>query len=276
MGRKTGIILLLLQLVVDPLKSASDNYPAGAGHAALGNVGVMMPGFWSVSQNQAGLGFYHHLSAGVHHENRFLLPEFGYSMIGMTIPVTTATLGTSFSSFGYRQYNESKLGLGIGKAFHEKFSAGVQLDYLYIHSSSEDGNSSAIAAEAGIMAQPVKNFYVGFHVFNLTASKYKARAGEELIPVLIRFGFGYYYDDRLFLGVETEKDLEISQALFRSGLEYRITRGIYARTGIELSGSVHHSFGLGFAFGRIKADISFMHHQLLGYTPYLSLSCQFR
>jgi hypothetical protein len=274
-GNTTGMILFVL-VAISPIQASNDNYPAGAGHAALGNVGVMMPGFWSVSQNQAGLGFYNHLSAGVHHENRFMVPEFGLSTIGMTIPVTSATLGASYSCFGYRQYNESKLGLAIGKAFHEKFSAGIQLDYLHIHSFAEDGNSTAIAAEAGVMAQPVKNLYIGFHVFNPTGSKHAARSGDELIPVIIRFGIGYYPDDRFFFGVETEKDLEIRQALFRSGLEYRITHSIYARTGVEVSGSVHHSFGLGFTLGGIQADISFMHFQLVGYTPSLSLTWEFR
>lgn len=276
LGIKIGIIFTILWLATHPLSATNDNYPAGAGNAALGNVGVMMPGFWSVSHNQAGLGFYHHFSAGVHHENRFLVPEFNLHSIGMTIPVSSATLGASYTFFGYQVYNESKLGLSIGKAFHEKFSAGIQLDYLHIHSSIENCNSSAIAAEAGVMAQPVNNLYIGFHIFNPTGSKHSAASGEELIPVIVRFGLGYYFNEWLFFGVETEKDLEIKQALFRSGLEYRITPGIYARTGVELSESVHHSFGLGFTLGGIRADVSFMHHQVVGYTPFLSLSYEFR
>jgi len=274
-GLKTCLILSMLQLAINPLYSANDNYPAGAAHTALGNVGVMMPGFWSVSQNQAGLGFYHHLSAGVYNENRFLVPELNLHTIGLTVPVTSATLCAGYTYFGYRQYNESKLGLGIGKAFHDKFSAGIQLDYLHLHSSTEDGNSSTVAAEAGIMAQPVKNLFIGLHVFNCTGSKHAAQTGEELIPVILRFGIGYYHDDRFFFGVETEKELEVARLVFRSGFEYRINRVIYARTGIEVAGSVHHSFGLGFSLGGVRADVSFMHYQLLGYTPSLSLSYEF-
>ena len=270
------MILLMLRLAINPLEAASDNYPSGAGNAALGNVGVMMPGFWSVSHNQAGLGYYNHLSTGVHHENRFFVPEFNLHSIAVTIPVPTATLGASYTYFGYRVYNESKLGLGIGKAFHERFSAGIQLDYLHIHSSAENGNSSAIAAEAGVIAQPVNNLYIGCHVFNPTGAKHSAESGEELIPVILRFGLGYYPAEWLFFGVETEKDLGVRQPVFRSGLEYRVTQGIYARTGIEVAGSVHHSLGLGFSFGGIRADISFMHYQVVGYTPFLSLSYEFR
>ena len=274
-GYKTGLVLLML-LAVNPLEAANDNYPAGAGNAALGNAGVMMPGFWSVFHNQAGLGYYNHLSAGVHHENRFFVPEFNIHSIAVTIPVPTATLGASYTYSGYRVYNESKLGIGIGKAFHERFSAGIQLDYLHIHSSAEYGNSSAIAAEAGVIAKPLNNLYIGFHIFNPTGAKHSAESGEELIPVIMRFGLGYYFSERLFFGLETEKDLGVRQPLFRSGIEYRIIQAIYARTGIELEGSVHHSLGLGFSFGGIRADISFMHYQLVGYTPFLSLSYEFR
>jgi hypothetical protein len=275
-GYKTGMILLMLRLAIIPLGAANDNYPSGAGNAALGNVGVMMSGFWSVSHNQAGLGFYNHLATGVHHENRFFVPEFNLHAIAVTIPVPTATLGASYTYFGYRLYNESKLGLGIGKAFHERFAAGIQLDYLHIHCSSENGKKSAIAVEAGMIAQPVNNLFIGLHIFNPAGAKYSAEPGEELIPVILRFGLGYYPAEWLFIGVETEKDLGIRKLVCRSGLEYHVTKIMYARTGIEMAGSVHHSLGLGFVFGGIRADISFMHYQFVGYTPFLSLSYEFR
>jgi len=263
-------------LTAESIFAGNDNYPAGTRNAALAGLGVMLPDFWSVSHNQAGLGYYNQLSAGVHHENRFFVPEFNLHSIGMTFPVSNATIGASFNYFGYHAYNETKLGLGIGKAFHEKFAAGVQLDYLHIHSFEESSNSTAVAAEAGIIAQPASGLYIGFHIFNPTGSRHTGIAGDELIPVIIRFGLGYYFSEKLFIGVETEKDLELTHPAYRTGLEYRLTENVFARTGVQLAGDyIQHAFGMGIEMGRIHADIAFMHQQVLGYTPFLSFTYQF-
>ena len=152
----------------------------------MAGLGVMMADFWSVSHNQAGLGFYRHLSIGAHHENRYFLKEFNLHALSMTIPAGNATIGTGFGYFGFSDYNETRLGLGIGKAFHEKLAAGVQVDFLHIHSYERSMNSSALVAEAGVLAMPVPNLWIGFHVYNPTGSRHSGLAGDELIPVIVR------------------------------------------------------------------------------------------
>jgi hypothetical protein len=109
--RYAGLLLaLLLFAATCSLSASNDNYPAGARAAAMGNVSVMYPDFWSIWHNQAGLGFYSHLTLGIHHENRFVVPEFSLHAIGLTIPTGRGTLGFSYQYFGYPGYHESKLG----------------------------------------------------------------------------------------------------------------------------------------------------------------------
>jgi hypothetical protein len=63
--RVAGLLLALLFFATTcPLSASNDNYPAGARAAAMGNVSVMIPDFWSNWHNQAGLGFYPHLTQG--------------------------------------------------------------------------------------------------------------------------------------------------------------------------------------------------------------------
>jgi hypothetical protein len=256
--------------------SAHDNYPAGARYAAMGNVGVMCPDLWSVSQNQAGLGFYNHFAAGFYHENRFAIPEFALHSIAFSLPTGTGTFGLNCTYFGYSLYNESKIGLAFGKSLTNKFSAGLQFNWLNTHIADETGNIGAMAIEAGILAKPVKNLSVGFHIFNPTVSHFRYQSGKEPIPVIIRFGIGYEYREKLFVAFETEKDMDYDPALFKAGIEYRIIQNLYVRTGIMVSNLVSHAAGLGVILKKIMIDFAFSHHQILGYTPHFSIQYSFK
>lgn len=269
------ILFILLIFPTFPSNASNDNYPAGARAAALGNVSVMYPDFWSIWHNQAGLGFYPHLSVGIHHENRFVVPEFGLSCVGFTLPTSTGTFALSWSYFGYSRYHENKVGLALGKAFHDRIAVGLQIDYLNTFIDEELRSSGTVAIEAGIMAEPVDNLLIGFHVFNPTASRLR-KMKEERIPVIMRLGLGYNFNDRFFLGAETEKDLDISGANYKAGMEYRLIEYIYIRIGLGVQEYVQHSFGLGFHLRSFQADVAFSYQQIVGYTPYLSFRYVFR
>ena len=241
----------------------------------MGNVSVMYPDFWSVWHNQAGLGLYPHLAAGIHHENRFVVPQFSLHAIGVTIPTGRGTLGLSGHYFGYPAYHESKIGLAFGKAFGERFAVGLQLDYLNTYFDNELGNSGTLAIEAGIMATPADNFLIGLHIFNPTGATIP-EMGQEKVPVILRMGLAYRFGENLFLGIETEKDLDIGGPMYKLGLEYRLIEYIYARMGVMLQEYVEHSFGIGFNVAGFHASLAFSYRQLVGYTPYFSLLYVFR
>jgi hypothetical protein len=235
----------------------------------------MCADFWSLWHNQAGLGFCRRFSAGFHHENRFLVKELALSSAGITVPTGTGTFGISWSHFGFRDYHENKFGLALGRAFHERFAAGLQLDYLNTFVRDELGGSGTVAIEAGILAEPLENLWIGFHVFNPTVSSLSER-GNERIPVIMRMGLGTRFGERIFLAVETEKDLDVPKAVFKTGLEYRLIEYIYLRTGLSVQEYVQHSFGVGFQKFSFQADLAFSFQQILGYTPYFSIRYVFR
>jgi len=265
------LCLIILFISWNSTSASNDNYLTGARYAAMGNVGVMCSGLWSVSHNQAGLGFYNHLTAGFYHENRFALSEFSLHSLAFSLPTGTGTFGLSCSFFGYSAYNESKIGLGFGKALNNKFSAGLQFDWLNTHISDETGNTGAMAIEAGILAKPIENLSIGFHVFNPTVSSFSNLVRKEQIPVIIRLGIGYEYREKVFLAFETEKDLKMNPPFFKAGIEYRIIQNLYARTGVVISNLVSHAAGVGMILKRMEIDLAFSHHQILGYTPHFSI-----
>jgi hypothetical protein len=271
------IVVIVFYISLPYLLSATgDNYPVGSREAALGGAGVMSTSLWSASHNQAGLGFYPHLALGVHHENKFCVPEFSLHSLVFSLPTGTGTFSLNYSYFGYPVYNESKIGLGFGKALNDKFSAGIQFDYLHTYIDDETGNHGAVVIEAGILARPVKNLLVGFHIFNPTHSYYSERIDNEHIPMIFKLGIGYNYQDNLFICFETEKNLEWGPVFYKAGIEYRILPMVSARTGVKVGDFAEHSFGLGLILKNIRADIAFSRQQVLGYTPHFSLQYTFR
>jgi len=265
------LYLLLFLLAVPGLSfAANDNYPAGARAAAMSGSAVMNPDFWSVWHNQAGLGFYPHLAFGFHHENRFVVPEYNLHSMALTIPTGTGTIGASYSYFGFPRYHESKIGLALGKSFADIVAVGLQLDYLSTYIDDDLGASGTIAVEAGVMAEPVNNLLLGFHVFNPTGSRIP-KMKDERIPVIMRFGISYNFGERLFVGVETEKDMEVGRPAYKMGVDYQLIEYVFVRGGVRVQEVVDHSFGVGFSLGNFQGDIAFSRHQILGYTPFFSL-----
>jgi hypothetical protein len=252
-----------------------DNYRTGAAAASMAGLSVMRSGFWSLWNNQAGLGFHDQSGIGFHHENRFMVPELALSAIGITRSTSTGTFGLSLTRFGCRRYNENKIGLALGRAFHRHFSAGLQLNYLSRFIDSESGYAGSVNFEAGIIAEPLTGFFIGVHLYNPAGPGSISNTGLKA-PGILRLGMGYRFDSRLFLGMETEHTLRHRVPVFRAGVEYRLIDYIYLRSGLSLQDYVQHSFGLGFTWKNLRTDLAFSYQQIAGYTPHLSLQYDFR
>ena len=107
MIRKVIYITCFILITGTPGFSGPDNYLLGARFAAMGNASVMIPDLWSLSHNQAGLGWGRSTSAGFHFENKFVIPQYSLSAAGIAIPVKPGTLGVMIYYFGYSKYPKS-------------------------------------------------------------------------------------------------------------------------------------------------------------------------
>src|ERR1035437_1405986 len=247
---------------------ASDNSPLGARSSGIANASVSLADVWAVQNNQAGLGFVRDISAGVFYDNRFLLNELSMRAGAFAFPVKGGTFGLCISNFGYSLYSENKYGLAFGKAFGDKLSAGIQMDYLSTK-ISEYGTKSVPAAEFGIMAKPLKNLTIGVHVFNLTKAKL-ADYNDERIPTIMRLGFNYKFSEKVFLAGETEKDIS-QKAIMKFGLEYRPIKELYLRAEISTNPSLS-CFGIGVALNKFRLDLSTTYHSVFGLSPQIGLN----
>jgi len=250
------------------------NYLPGSRFAGMANASVMLPDIWSVAHNQAGLAWLDHTVFSVHHENKFVVPQYGLNAVALSIPTKRGTLGLSYYYFGYSRYHESKTGLAYSKMFGDIFSAGVQINYHSIFISQDYGRSSAVSVEAGIMAQPLKHLYIGAHVFNPSGSGFNTPEGRDDLPVVFRFGMGYHFFNRMWLTMESEKESGIKTEM-KIGLEVEAANHLFLRGGLSTDPGMN-TFGLGYRLLGFRGDLAFNFHPVLGFTPHFTLTFTFR
>lgn len=266
-------IILLSILIVSSSQAWNENNPIGARSSGMGNASVSFGDVWSAHHNQAGLGFVRDISAGAYYENRFLLKEISIKGGVVALPVKAGTFGLTISNFGYALYHENKYSLSFAKAFGDKLSAGVAIDYLTTKIAEGYGSKGVFAAEFGIQAKPLKGLTIGAHVFNPTRSKI-ADYNDERLPTIFRLGGDYNFSEKVTVAVETEKDMS-QKAIFKAGIEYKPVKEFYLRAGIGTNPTLT-SFGFGINLKNFKIDVSGNYHQTLGISPQLGLTYIFK
>lgn len=269
MIKNTGYILLfLLTGLFQQINAQIGNDMIGASSAGMGGYTATLTDIWSANNNQAGLGFVKDLSAGIYYENRFLLKETGYKAGAFVFPVKTGAFGVSVTSFGFELYNETKAGLSYGQRFGDKFSMGVQMNYLNTQLTQEYGSKTTVTGAVGLIAKLSKELSLGVHVYNPSRSKL-ADYDNERVPTIMKLGLDYRFSDKVMLGVETEKDMNYD-AVVKAGLEYHITEVLFLRGGISTN-PTQSAFGFGILLKDFKLDLSSSFHQTLGMTPAISI-----
>jgi len=266
-GLGLGLFFLFCTLI-SSVSAQIENDMLGARSAALGGFNVTLSDIWSTNNNQAGLGFIEDLSGGIYYENRFLLSETSYKAGAFVLPINTGALGLSVSSFGYELYSESKVGLAYGQRFGDKFSMGVQLNYLNTKLTQEYGSKTAVTGAVGVIAKLSNELTLGVHLYNPTRSKL-TNDNNERIPTIMKLGFDYKFSKKVMFVVSTEKDVDFG-ARVNAGIEYHIAEMFYLRGAISTN-PTQYAFGAGMQLKYFKVDLSSSFHQTLGMIPAISI-----
>lgn len=255
-------------------QAGGSDFYTGARSAGLASCSVTLSDPWSAFNNQAGLAGERCVSAGLFYTNRFLVPELGYSSAAGVIPLKKGNvLALSLSRFGYSLFNEKKAGLAFAKKFGDRFSCGIQTNFIRFFIRDESSRSvSTVTIEAGCITQITESFAVGVHLYNPNRSKL-IEYNDERIPAALKLGAACFLSDKVKLLLEGEKESGRKQVI-RAGMEYEPLNLFFMRTGITSDpGTV--SFGFGFSYGKVKCDVAVEWNPVLGYTPSVSLLFQF-
>lgn len=267
---------LLIALLPTSLLPAG-NMLTGARAAGMANASVAIYDFWGISHNQAGIARLEHPAAALYTENRFMITEMSLAAVACVLPTAKGNFGLSLTVFGNHLYGEGKAGLAYARAFGERMSAGIQLDYLFVSIGEGYGSKGIVAAELGIIYEVLPNMQIGAHIFNPTRAlltQYEHLGNDERITTIIRTGLSYTFSDKVLLSLEAEKDIR-HLPVARVGAEYTIAQGVTVRTGLSTN-PMHNTFGFGLHTGQWQIDIASSYHYILGYSPQAGVVYTFR
>jgi hypothetical protein len=79
----------------------------------------------------------------------------------------------------------------------------------------------------------------------------------------------YKFSEKVLVSVEDEKQVDAVNVV-RVGVDYRIAEPLYLRGGFATNPALT-SFGFGLHFGQFMFDTSASFHEVLGFTPQISL-----
>jgi len=271
--KKLSLFFVCIFVVTCRTFGAGEQQVAGSRGLAMGSATVAISDFWSVFNNPAGISWGKGIKAGFSFENRYLLKELSYKIIGLTLPLKAGTLGIVASQYGYSNYSEMKAGLSFSRKFGKYFSAAVQLDYFRIQIAESYGNKNLLSFEIGLLYKANRNISFGLHLLNPVPVKVSAHPAEHL-PLTVRLGIAYTFSDAFVAILEAEKDL-INKPIIKAGAEYHFAKSFSARIGISTNPTIF-TFGFGLEFGRFCLDFASGYHPVLGFTPSGSLIFSFQ
>ncbi len=254
------------------LLAASNNfYLLGGRSMGMAGASVTLSDFWSAENNQAGLGFMNEVGGGLYYENRFGIKEMSIKAGAFAYPLKFGSFGLSVSSYGFKLYNENKVGISYGQKLSDKFSAGVQINYVSTQLGENYGKRQSITGAFGIMAKLSKELTLAAHLYNPTRSKISDYNNEKT-PTIMRLGLMYKFSEKVLLAADAEKNI-YEKAMIKSGLEYHPINILYFRIGVATN-PTQNNFGIGIQTKELRIDMATGYHTKLGFSPAVSISYQ--
>ncbi|KOY87869.1 hypothetical protein AD998_18555 [bacterium 336/3] len=253
---------------------------SGSVSGGMSGISTALADEWAVFNNIGALSATKDLSlnAMMAFENRFNVKALNSYHFGVINPFSFGGVGgLTINRFGDKYYNETQVGLGYSHQV-SLVSVGAKVNYYQVAVNDQIGltqsTRSTLLVELGGLAKLSEKWAVGIYGYNFTQSKLKAAEGEDRIPVILKAGVSYKPYKKLFLSLETEKDIDYD-ATVRAGINYQIHQNFFVRTGISTK-PFNSSFGIGFQPKNLSFDYALSNNNALGWIHQLSLRYVFK
>ena len=263
------LLLLFTAIFSFPLLGQNGSPIANGGRTlGMGNTGVVNRDLTSVYSNQAGLAYLTSMQAGVFGSRRFMIADIDAVGAAFAYPTASGTFGLDVNYFGFEGFNEQSVGLNYGRKLFDKLAIGGKV-LVNTTSIPEYGNASTFTFALGFYSRLLSNVHLAGHVFNPVRSKITT---NETLPTNLRIGLTYFPSKKTTINLEAEQDLDYDMRI-KAGVEYKMIEQLFLRLGAQTE-PVQVSFGIGFELDYLKIDVASMYHQVLGFTPGISIIYQ--
>lgn len=225
--------------------------------------------------NPSNSGFVSDIEFGFQYENRYFLPELSTKSLNFILPSEFVNASLSASYFGYSYYNEILVGLGFSKNFADKFSLGVQFDYMTTYFASPNKYHGAFFPQIGLNVRLTPDLHLGFSSFNPFQTQIKTEYNEKRIPSIFSFGSEYYFSPELVVRVQLDKEIS-SNYRFATGLEYTMLEFLTIKMGAYHTDYLVPCLGVKSNLGAFTFHLNGELHPLLGMITMASVKYSFK
>jgi hypothetical protein len=245
----------------------------GARFKGMGGACAGLEDPWSILNNQAGMSDIAGTAFGLSVHNHYLLEDLNHAVTVLVVPMNRiGIIGLKFSDMGFSVYRENNLGLAYARAFGNKISIGLCLNYNRASLGKEYGNQNYLGFDLGVIYKPLPHLSLAMHTSNPYSLQFSQRSNERLNSCII-IGLAYTIKKVILLSFDCEKVTSL-KTRFKTGLEYSLKDRLFLRTGMQ-SSPFQYAFGMGYHLGRLKVDIASTYHHYLGFSPTLSIIYSF-
>jgi hypothetical protein len=271
---KTGLLICFILHFSTFKSSAIERITAiGAREVALANAVVALPGYYSVFNNQALLTESKTPGLAVSYRQPYFIKNYYESALSIVYPIHAAVLAIGVTQSAIASYKESSLGISIAKILTRKLSAGILFNYTFLNLPEVNRYVGSFQVDGGVSYQYSDQLYLGLHFQNMLRTSAETFQYKFYFPLVVRFGASYKLTEKILLVGETALDKNAGNGL-RIGSECRIAANFMVRGGI-MTNPFHHSFGFGYIWDNFQLDFALVHHEILGYSPFLSFNFKF-
>lgn len=212
------------------------------------------------------------MSMGVYGEKRFSLDATNmYSSI-FVLPTEEGNFGFQADYFGYKNYNESQLGLAYARSLGSKLDMGIKFNYYSFRIPSYQ-SSSAMTFEIGAIAHLTQQLNAGFHFYNPVGGNL-SKTDNEKMGSIYKFGIGYEASENFLVSAEIVKQEDLPVNV-NAGVAYNFSKQFFARMGVASENESPYA-GAGVSWKNIRLDVSVSYHPQLGLSPGLMLIVNFK
>jgi hypothetical protein len=264
--------LFIFALINASLMAQSLRKPIAASYIGLGAYSINHADAFSFTANQAALAQIKNPAIGVYSENRFLLNATNMYSAVVALPTSQGNFGIQIDYFGFKDYNESQIGLAYARSVGTKLDIGIKFNYYSFRIPAYQ-SSSSLNFEMGAIVHLTDKLNAGVHFYNPVGGNLSKTNNEKLSSVYT-FGIGYEASENFLVSAEIVKQEDLPVNV-NAGVQYNFQKQFFVRAGINSENESPYA-GAGLSWKDLRLDVSASYHSQLGLSPGLMLIVNFK
>jgi hypothetical protein len=254
------------------LNAQSLRKPVAASYIGLGAYSMNHADAFSFTSNQAALSRVKDISAGAYAESRFLLDETNMYSAVCVVPSNEGNFGLQVDYFGFKNYNESQIGLAYARSVGNNLDIGIKFNYFSFRIPAYQ-SCSAVNFEIGAIAHLTDKLNVGIHFYNPVGGKLSKTIDEKLSSIY-KFGIGYETSENFLISAEIVKQENVPISV-NAGMQYNFQKQFFVRAGMTSEPGSPYA-GAGIVWNDLRLDVTVSYHPQLGMSPGIMMIMNFK